>query len=121
MEAECAAVGNRLAGFLRYVALTIPSQVDFGRNPMSVCTQTAHVVKLYTMSTGIREPMAQQYRSTFLAQLLLRRPLGEGDASEGGERLAIGTYDEVDIFAGILDFAASKEVWGESPRKLIYT
>ena len=70
---------------------------------MSVCTQTAHVVKLYTKSTGIREPMAQQYRSTFLAQLLLRRLLGECEASDGG--VSMMTYAEIGVFVGIVDFA----------------
>ena len=103
MEAECAAVANRSVEFLSYEAPNTPSQVDFGRNPMSVCTQTAHVVKLYTKSTGMREPMAQQYRSTFLAQLLLRRLLGEGDAPDRG--VSMMTYDENGVVEGIVDFA----------------
>ena len=56
----------------------------------------------------MREPMAQQYRSTFLAQLLLRRPLGEGDASDGGGRLAMVTYDALGVFADMVYFAAPR-------------
>lgn len=101
---------NRSAEFFCYEAPNIPSQVDIGFLPMSVCTQTAHVVKLYTMSTGMREHMSQQHRSTFLAQLLLRRPFGEGDASDGGDRLAIVTYNEVGVFTGMISRLCCFEV-----------
>ena len=62
---------------------------------MSACTQTAHVVKPYTKTNGRWVTTEQQYRSTFLAQLLLRRLLGDGDASGDGEKLAIFRIIEV--------------------------
>jgi len=63
--------------------------LDPGRNPMPASTQTAHVVKPYTNTSGRQVTTEQQYRSQLLAQLLLRRLRGPGDDEGESEKLAI--------------------------------
>jgi len=70
--------------------VTVPLHVlDPGKNPMPASTQTAHVVKPYTKTSGRQVTTEQQHRSHLLAQPLLRRLRGPGDDEGESEKLAI--------------------------------